>query len=40
MTRPSSDPIVGLELGDGRVDGSVDKAPCGGEGTAKSPVDS
>ena len=30
---------IGLELGDVAVDGSLQKAPCGGEGTGKSPVD-
>jgi transposase len=33
------DKIVGLELGDVGVDGSAHKAPMGGEGTGKSPVD-
>ena len=33
------DRIVGLELGDVCVDGSTHKAPCGGAGTGKSPVD-
>ena len=33
------DRIVGLDLGDACVDGSTHKAPCGGEGTGKSPVD-
>ena len=33
------DRIVGLELDDIAVDGSIHKAPCGGEGTGKSPVD-
>lgn len=33
------DRIVGLELSDVCVDGSVHKAPCGGAGTGKSPVD-
>jgi len=30
---------VGLDLDDAIVDGSIHKAPCGGEGTGKSPVD-
>ncbi len=33
------DRIIGLELDDIAVDGSIHKAPCGGEGTGKSPVD-
>ncbi len=33
------DRIVGLDLSEVSVDGSIHKAPCGGEGTAKSPVD-
>ena len=33
------DRIVGLDLDDVCVDGSTHKAPCGGEGTGKSPVD-
>lgn len=33
------DRIVGLDLSEASVDGSVHKAPCGGEGTGKSPVD-
>ena len=33
------DRIVGLDLDDVAVDGSVHKAPCGGEGTGPSPVD-
>ena len=33
------DRIVGLDLSDAAVDGSIHKAPCGGEGTGKSPVD-
>ena len=33
------DRVVGLDLSDGSVDGSIHKAPCGGEGTGKSPVD-
>ena len=33
------DPIMGLRLGDVCIDGSTHKAPCGGEGTGKSPVD-
>jgi len=30
---------IGLDLDDAMVDGSIHKAPCGGEGTGKSPVD-
>ena len=33
------DRIVGLDLSEVSVDGSIHKAPCGGEGTGKSPVD-
>jgi transposase len=33
------DRIVGLDLSEVAVDGSIHKAPCGGEGTGKSPVD-
>jgi len=33
------DRVVGLDLSDVSVDGSIHKAPCGGEGTGKSPVD-
>ncbi|WP_423917409.1 IS5 family transposase [Candidatus Poriferisodalis sp.] len=33
------DRIMGLRLGDVCIDGSVHKAPCGGPGTGKSPVD-
>jgi transposase len=33
------DRIIGFDLGDCAVDGSVHKAPCGGEGTGPSPVD-
>ncbi len=33
------DRIVGLDLSDTAVDGSIHKAPYGGEGTGKSPVD-
>ncbi|WP_428118707.1 IS5 family transposase [Candidatus Poriferisodalis sp.] len=33
------DRIVGLDLDDVCIDGSTHKAPCGGEGTGKSPVD-
>ena len=33
------DRIVGLDLSDASVDGSIHKAPCGGDGTGKSPVD-
>ena len=33
------DRIVGLDLSEAAVDGSMHKAPCGGDGTGKSPVD-
>ena len=33
------DRIMGLRLDDVCIDGSIHKAPCGGEGTGKSPVD-
>ena len=33
------DRIVGLDLSETAVDGSIHKAPCGGDGTGKSPVD-
>ena len=33
------DRVVGLDLSDASVDGSIHKAPCGGGGTGKSPVD-
>ena len=33
------DRIVGLDLSEACVDGSIHKAPCGGDGTGKSPVD-
>ena len=33
------DKVIGLRLGDVAVDGSLHKAPAGGEGTGKSPVD-
>ena len=33
------DRIVGVDLSDASVDASVHKAPCGGDGTGKSPVD-
>ena len=33
------DRIVGLDLSDASVDGSIHKAPCGGDGTGNSPVD-
>jgi transposase len=35
----SYDKIIGLDLTEAAVDGSVHKAPMGGEGTGKSPVD-
>jgi transposase len=33
------DRIIGLDLGEVAIDGSLHKAPCGGEGSGKSPVD-
>jgi len=33
------DRFVGLDLTEVGIDGSIHKAPCGGEGTGKSPVD-
>ena len=33
------DRVVGLDLSETSVDGSMHKAPCGGAGTGKSPVD-
>lgn len=33
------DRVVGLDLSEVAVDGSLHKAPCGGDGTGKSPVD-
>ena len=33
------DRIIGLELSDIAVDGSLQKAPCGGEGTGPNPTD-
>lgn len=33
------DRIVGLDLSEVSIDGSIHKAPCGGEGTGPSPVD-
>lgn len=33
------DRVIGLDLSDCAVDGSCQKAPCGGEGTGPSPVD-
>jgi transposase len=38
-TRAGYDRIIGLDLGFVAIDGSIHKAPCGGEGTGKSPVD-
>ena len=36
---PTGDRIIGLDLGFVAIDGSIHTAPCGGEGTGKSPVD-
>jgi transposase len=33
------DKIIGLEFSDVSVDGSLQKSPCGGEGTGKNPTD-
>ena len=33
------DRIIGLDLSEVCIDGSIHKAPCGGEGTGRSPVD-
>jgi transposase len=33
------DRIIGLDLTDTAVDGSIHKSPCGGEGTGKNPTD-
>ncbi|MFV1972009.1 MAG: IS5 family transposase [Acidimicrobiia bacterium] len=33
------DRVIGLDLSEVALDGSMHKAPCGGEGTGKSPVD-
>ena len=33
------DRIIGLDMSEVALDGSIHKAPCGGEGTGKSPVD-
>ena len=33
------DKIIGLDLGECAVDGSLHKSPCGGEGTGKNPTD-
>lgn len=33
------DRVIGLDLSEVALDGSLHKAPCGGEGTGKSPVD-
>jgi transposase len=38
-TRAGYDRIVGLDMAFVALDGSIHKAPCGGEGTGKSPVD-
>jgi transposase len=38
-TRAGYDRIIGLDLSFVAIDGSIHKAPCGGEGTGKSPVD-
>ena len=35
----SYDRVIGLDLSDVSVDGSLHKSPCGGEGTGKNPTD-
>lgn len=35
----SYDRVIGLDLSDVAVDGSLHKSPCGGEGTGKNPTD-
>ena len=35
----SYDRVVGLDLSDVALDGSLHKSPCGGEGTGKNPTD-
>ena len=37
--REGYDRVLGLDLSHVAIDGSLHKAPCGGEGTGKSPVD-
>ena len=37
--RHAYDRIIGLDMDNVAIDGSIHKAPCGGEGTGKSPVD-
>ena len=37
--RAGYDRIIGLDVEHVAIDGSIHKAPCGGEGTGKSPVD-
>lgn len=39
QARDGYDRILGLDLSHVAIDGSLHKAPCGGEGTGKSPVD-
>jgi len=39
MALAAYDRTIGLELADLAVDGSITKAPCGGEKAGKSPVD-
>ena len=34
---PAYDRVIGLDLSDVAVDGSLHKSPCGGEGTGKKP---
>ncbi len=38
-TRAGYDRIIGLDLSFVAIDGPIHKAPCGGDGTGKSPVD-
>ncbi len=39
QARAGYDRIIGLDVDHVAIDGSLHKAPCGGEGTGKSPVD-
>ena len=39
MNTPSYDRVIGLDLSDVALDGSLHKSPCEGEGTGKNPTD-
>ena len=39
ITLDAYDRIIGLDLSEVAIDGSLHKAPCGGEGTGKNPTD-